>query len=151
MVQRREATLRWKDIRGSLQERPSDKLVRGFYCIWTMDSRGTSKILYIGKAWEQSVWKRVQQPHDVYDDYPLDSLLLKIGTVEEQSLGHMTEEFFSDIECCLIYTHKPEYNEICKEKSPLRPVSIVNTGDVRPLKEKCRYPSSLAELLLGRR
>jgi len=122
----------------------------GFYAILgaTFDESSKTwkglKLLYVGQAFEQTLRERIPQEHDAYKcvyDYKKNhsgtDLVVMIGLIEKSSIEKQTRQIFNDIECCLIFCNKPACNTTCQESYSGRDLEVTNTGDYKPLIEKC--------------
>ena len=82
------------------------------------------KLLYIGQAYDQTIRKRSQQPHDDADKCmksenekePGSNLYIKSGIITENDQDGISQELFNDVECCMIYTNKPACNQKCMKE-----------------------------------
>lgn len=95
-------------------------------------------LLYIGQAYEQSLKKRIPQPHPSINKWLKNhseyTPLVMIG--HRKVVGKISQALYDDIECCLIYDNQPLCNDKCKERysSTGREITITNDGDYTPLK-----------------
>jgi len=111
----------------------------GFYAIYLARYNsqtimvGDGKLLYIGKAYDQTIRQRLQQHHDA--DQCINNLkrqktnyelFFKSGIISETDQERLTVQLVNDIECCMIFMNKPSCNIQCKEKYDGREVSIEN-------------------------
>ena len=122
---------------------------RGFYCILGARADHHEKcwrdldLLYIGQAYRQTIRDRVLQEHAAYEcvnEYLRQAqdknIVVMAGIVVDASLDRITQEFFDDIECCLIYSNDPLCNTACAESYSGRPLFVVNEGDYSPLRKR---------------
>lgn len=142
--------IRWKDTGTSTRLNLDGS---GFYCLLISYYDKTSqkwrdfKLLYIGKAFDQTLRQRIMQPHDA--DSCIDSWLgasstydkvAMIGVVTRTSLARATQGLYDDAECCLIYSNKPTCNAKCKDSYSGREIQVVNIGDYSPLRSSSHCP-----------
>jgi hypothetical protein len=102
-------------------------------------------LLYVGKAYDQTLRKRIKQPHQGYDcvskwlsENPGYTLLVMVGVITRAPGGHVSNQLVDDAECCLIFTNQPHCNELCKGSYTGRDLLIANTGSYLPLKQSSR-------------
>jgi hypothetical protein len=120
----------------------------GFYMVLTGKYNVTTnkytniKLQYIGQAYDQSIRKRVPQPHVAYNEIQqylnVNSgykALVISGIITESSQKKITAELFDDIEACLIFCNQPLTNTQNKESYKGREIVITNTGTYFPLEE----------------
>lgn len=119
-------------------------IIRG---IWYPNKKlyGNLELLYIGKAYKQTIRKRAKQPHPSADEKMqiffeknkrYHKLLLH-GWITEYSQERITEQLFSDIEACLINSHHPYANEKSMYSYQGRCIQIINSGAKVVINENC--------------
>jgi hypothetical protein len=101
------------------------------------------KLLYIGKAFNQAIRKRLPQDHSAFecieeffedeDNQDMD-LVVMVGTLVSATLERVTKQLFDDIEACLIFRNQPLCNVQSTESYSGRPLRVINEGDFAPLK-----------------
>ena len=106
LVLRQKLVLRWITLVGLVAARP-DRRTRKWVDI---------KLLYIGKAFNQTIRKRLPQDHSAFDcieeffedeDNQDMDLVVMIGTLVSSTLQRVTKQLFDDIEACLIFRNLP--------------------------------------------
>ena len=113
----------------------------GFYAIYIgvdSDKPGhvtLKKLLYIGQAYDQTIRKRIQQPHDADEcidkekkKVPGADLYVKAGIITEKDQETTTPELINDIECCMINKNQPECNQQCRESYEGREIRITHAN-----------------------
>jgi len=139
--------IRFKDV-----ARSRHPLLRGkgFYAILsaTLDDEHDVwhdlELMFIGKAFDQSLRARIPQPRAAYDrmqaamtDQPGRELIVMLGEQTESTLKRVTRGFTEDVERCLVVRHRPPINRPPSGAYRGRKISVVNRGDFAPLKPKC--------------
>ena len=122
----------------------------GFYAILAGTLNPTTKqyeqikLLYIGQAYEQTLGECIPQPHAGYEcinayaqKNPSAKILVMVGVLTQTNRENITQQFFNDIECCLIFRNQPLCNTLCEDSYSGRNLSITNTGDFNPLAQSC--------------
>lgn len=76
-----------------------------------------SKLLYIGKAYKQSVQARMQHVDHIRKKYGhvLEKVTCWLGGVVYQSYIKVSPQRITDVECLLIYMNQPADNVPCKK------------------------------------
>jgi len=102
------------------------------------------KLLYVGQAFDQTLRERIPQEHSAYEcafDYQRKhsgvGIVVMLGTIKNSIVEKLTQQFFDDIECCLVYCNRPLCNTSCQETYTGRTLMIINEGNYSPLKEEC--------------
>jgi len=133
-----------------LDKAPPTANKRGYYCICggLLERKQWKhfKLLYIGKAYTQTIRERALQTHPASDKC-IDKYLLSnsgltkwlmYGWIKTSSQKRMSEEFFSDVEAGLIFSHQPQCNSDCKIAYQGRSLEIVNEGGIGGvIKSRC--------------
>lgn len=72
-----------------------------------------SVLLYIGIAYNQNVKNEIKNTIQDFD-ISRQGLTLWLSYIEKTDFRRITEQIIKDVECLLIFTHKPSYNTHCK-------------------------------------
>lgn len=124
-----------------------------FYAVFSAKKAGRNqwdkpyRLLYVGKAYKQSVVSRLTQNHQAYgallghlEAQKADrQTLVMLGELLVWSPERVTGEFIGDVEQALIFCNQPKLNVQHKKTYTGRPLVVVNGGDYAPLK---RYAKS---------
>ncbi len=69
------------------------------------------EVLYIGMSYKQEILREVKNTVKDFD-FSLNEISLWLGYIEEYK-GRITQNLIKDVECALIFVHKPQYNSQC--------------------------------------
>ena len=125
----------------------------GFYAVLISQFDKTDKmwkrfkLLYIGQAYDQKLRERIPQEHKAYacvqkwlEANAGYEAVVMVGKITKSGSG-VTADLMNCVECCLIFTNKPDCNTTCKDAYEWKlSLEIINKGDFSPLKEtsKCQ-------------
>lgn len=103
----------------------------GIYTICRKWAGATESVLNIGLAYFQELGQRLKQKKWLND--LRGEITVRFAAVELEKGSKHSRQRSEDIECLLIYYHKPKYNIRCKKRYVGRQLEITNTGRRGPI------------------